>query len=468
MLRLEGKNALITGATTGIGQAIAIRFAQEGANVAINYRTSPDEAEATKVSVEKACFNGGHCKEITVRADISKEDQVRGMFSEVISEFGTIDILVNNAGIQKPAASHEVDILDFDNVVGVNLRGAFLCAREAIRHFLARGGGGVILNNSSVHEIIPKPKYSAVFHQQGRHGEHDQIARAGIRGARHSRERGWTGRRGYAHQQRLDRRSGGSRGGGEPHSHGTRGAHRRDRLGVCVPRVRRSFVHHWPDHFRVRRFDALSRISRGLVFGRIGGAAMLFSLKRHWPEYLMEAAALGLFMISACTFGVLLDHPSSSASSEHREPATSGELIGGVAMGLTAIATYLLTVGPTLRRAHESGGDAQLSIAGQDRTAGTRCSTSWRSLRAGSRECGWRIWCCRAGASPLVGELRGHNAGRAGCRDRVLGRSSPSRSCLMSVVLTVSNSKRLTRFTPLFVGAAGGRVHHHRIAISPA
>lgn len=159
MLRLEGKNALITGATTGIGQAIAIRFAQEGANVAINYRTKPEEAETTEVSVHRACSNGNHCKEITVRADISKEDQVRGMFSEVISEFGTIDILVNNAGIQKPAASHEIDIVDFDNVVGVNLRGAFLCAREAIRHFLARGGGGVILNNSSVHEIIPKPKY---------------------------------------------------------------------------------------------------------------------------------------------------------------------------------------------------------------------------------------------------------------------------------------------------------------------
>jgi glucose 1-dehydrogenase len=159
MLRLEGKNALITGASTGIGQAIAIRFAQEGANVAINYRTAPEEAEATKVSVEKACFNGGHCKEITVRADISKEDQVRGMFAEVISEFGTVDILVNNAGIQKPAPSHEITAEDFDRVVGVNLRGAFLCAREAIVHFLERGGGGVILNNSSVHEIIPKPKY---------------------------------------------------------------------------------------------------------------------------------------------------------------------------------------------------------------------------------------------------------------------------------------------------------------------
>jgi glucose 1-dehydrogenase len=161
MLRLEGKNVLITGASTGIGQAIAVRFAQEGANVAINYRNGPEQAEATEVEVHQACTgvrqNG--CKELKVQADISKEDQVADMFAKVIESFGSIDVLVNNAGIQKVAASHEIELRDFDNVVGVNLRGAFLCARQAIRHFLARGGGGVILNNSSVHEIIPKPKY---------------------------------------------------------------------------------------------------------------------------------------------------------------------------------------------------------------------------------------------------------------------------------------------------------------------
>jgi glucose 1-dehydrogenase len=161
MLRLEGKNILITGASSGIGQAIAVRFAQEGANVAINYRSGPDQAEIVRVQVSEACMAARHtnCTDLIIQADISKEDQVKEMFAKVVEKFGTVDVLVNNAGIQKPSPSHEVDVKDFDAVVGVNLRGAFLCAREAIRHFLARGGGGVILNNSSVHEIIPKPKY---------------------------------------------------------------------------------------------------------------------------------------------------------------------------------------------------------------------------------------------------------------------------------------------------------------------
>jgi glucose 1-dehydrogenase len=160
MRRLEGRNALITGASTGIGQAIAVRFAQEGANVAINYRSAPEEAVVTEVQVQEACKGGPNgCRELTVQADISKEDQVKAMFEKVTEALGSVDILVNNAGIQKPAPSHEVTAEDFDRVVAVNLRGAFLCAREAIRHFLKRGNGGVILNNSSVHEIIPKPKY---------------------------------------------------------------------------------------------------------------------------------------------------------------------------------------------------------------------------------------------------------------------------------------------------------------------
>jgi glucose 1-dehydrogenase len=157
MLRLQGKNVLVTGASSGIGQAIAVRFAEEGANVAVNYRSGAEQAEATRAMAQHANSSGKH---ITVHADVSREEDVQAMFAKALEAFGSLDVLVNNAGIQKPSPSHEIEVSDFDRVIGVNLRGPFLCAREAIRHFLARNGrGGVILNNSSVHEIIPKPKY---------------------------------------------------------------------------------------------------------------------------------------------------------------------------------------------------------------------------------------------------------------------------------------------------------------------
>jgi glucose 1-dehydrogenase len=156
MSRLAGKNVLITGASSGIGQAIAIRFAQEGANVAINYRSDPEEAVATEVQVRGAC---PACNATVIQADVSREDQVEAMFARAVETLGSVDVLVNNAGIQKAAPSDEIDTADFDRVLGVNLRGAFFCARSAIRHYLKRGGGGVILNNSSVHEVVPKPKY---------------------------------------------------------------------------------------------------------------------------------------------------------------------------------------------------------------------------------------------------------------------------------------------------------------------
>jgi glucose 1-dehydrogenase len=148
---------LITGASTGIGKAIAIRFAREGANVGINYYADADEAGRTQDQVRNARLSDG--REFVVQADVSKEDQVLRMFERAREEFGSLDVLVNNAGIQKPSHSHELETSDFDRILGVNLRGAFLCAREALKLFLAQGSRGVILNNSSVHEVIPKPKY---------------------------------------------------------------------------------------------------------------------------------------------------------------------------------------------------------------------------------------------------------------------------------------------------------------------
>ncbi len=154
MRGLENKSVLVTGASTGIGRATAIRFAQEGANVAINYLADRVEAEAAMRDAERA--RGRKDAQIRIiQADISREEEIKAMFAEA----GDLDILVNNAGIQIPCASHELEAAEFDRVTAVDLRGAFLCAREALKHFLARGVRGVILNNSSVHQIIPKPKY---------------------------------------------------------------------------------------------------------------------------------------------------------------------------------------------------------------------------------------------------------------------------------------------------------------------
>lgn len=169
MLGLDGKNVLITGASSGIGQAIALRFAQEGANIAINYRSGADQAELTRQMAATAyeASSQSERKAIVVQADVSNEDQVKAMFQQVLSGFGSLDVLINNAGIRKVTPTHDIEMGDFDRVLSVNLRGPFLCAREAIRHFLSRGGGGVILNNSSVHETIPKPKYASYSISKG-------------------------------------------------------------------------------------------------------------------------------------------------------------------------------------------------------------------------------------------------------------------------------------------------------------
>lgn len=158
---LAGRNALITGGATGIGKAVAMRLGREGANVAINYLDDPEQAERAEAEAREACraVREAGCRDLIVRADVSDEARVAEMFEAVLEAWGRLDILVNNAGIMASAPSHEMEPEAFDRVVAVNLRGAYLCAREAIRHFLSRDGGGVIVNNSSVHQVIPKPGY---------------------------------------------------------------------------------------------------------------------------------------------------------------------------------------------------------------------------------------------------------------------------------------------------------------------
>ena len=158
---LKDKNVLITGGSSGIGQAIAVRFAEYGANVAINYLTQPEEGAETEEQVH-ACVakvQQEGVRDVLVGGDVSKEDDVARMTAEAVDQLGGLDILVNNAGIQISRPSEELSSADFDKVLAVNLRGSFMCAREAIRHFLATKQPGVIVNISSVHQLIPKPNY---------------------------------------------------------------------------------------------------------------------------------------------------------------------------------------------------------------------------------------------------------------------------------------------------------------------
>lgn len=154
---LEGQCALVTGAGTGIGAAIAEALAAAGATVVINYARSGEAAEQVAKSI---CAAGGQA--LTVRADVSREADVQALFAETIAAFGTVDILINNAGIQRDAPLLEMSLSDWEQVIAVNLTGQFLCAREAAREFLRRGvvaerscAAGKIICISSVHQRIP-------------------------------------------------------------------------------------------------------------------------------------------------------------------------------------------------------------------------------------------------------------------------------------------------------------------------
>ena len=185
---VRGKNVLITGGTSGIGQATAVRFAEHGANVAINYLTTPGEAAETEEQVvaclQKVQQHG--VRDVLVQGDVSSEQDVVRMVGEACEGLGGLDVLINNAGIQISRPSEQLASAEFDQVLAVDLRGAFLCARQAIRRFLADEKPGVVINVSSVHEVIPRPSYLSYSISKGGVGNMTrtlalEYARRGIR-----------------------------------------------------------------------------------------------------------------------------------------------------------------------------------------------------------------------------------------------------------------------------------------------
>jgi glucose 1-dehydrogenase len=161
-MRLQGKVALVTGASQGIGRAIAERFAREGADIVVNYRSGPDMAD----EVVQAARAGG-VRAMALQANVASVDEVRGLIDAAVAGMGRLDILVNNAGVESHAPFWDVTEADYDKVLDVNLKGVFFGTQAMVRHLKATGRSGRIVNISSVHEELPFPNFAAYCASKG-------------------------------------------------------------------------------------------------------------------------------------------------------------------------------------------------------------------------------------------------------------------------------------------------------------
>ncbi len=161
-MKLEGKVALVTGSSQGIGQAIAVRLASEGADIIIDYRSHPEGAQETLAKVEAAGRKG-----ITIKADLGVVSDVRQMIAQGVQHFGKLDILVNNAGLEKNASFWEVTETDYDSVINVNLKGVFFATQALVQHLIQTKRTGKIINISSVHEELPFPHFTSYCASKG-------------------------------------------------------------------------------------------------------------------------------------------------------------------------------------------------------------------------------------------------------------------------------------------------------------
>ncbi len=159
---LEGKVALVTGASSGIGRAIAERFAAEGAHVGVNYQPGGSGEEQARAIVAGLSTEG-----LAVAADVSRRADVERMVAEVVGKFGRIDIAVCNAGIEIKRPFLETTDEEWERVIGVNLYGAFVVSQAAARRMVEQGGGGKLIYTSSVHEDIPFPGYTSYCASKG-------------------------------------------------------------------------------------------------------------------------------------------------------------------------------------------------------------------------------------------------------------------------------------------------------------
>ena len=161
-MKLDGKRALVTGGDQGIGQGIALRFAEEGADVVINYRKNREGAEDTCRQIQKM----GR-RTVAIQADVAVVTDAQRVVTEAIAALGSLDILVNNAGIEKNAAFTDVTEQDYRSVIDVNMTGPFFSTQAFARHRSGGGSGGRVINISSVHEELPFPNFTAYCMSKG-------------------------------------------------------------------------------------------------------------------------------------------------------------------------------------------------------------------------------------------------------------------------------------------------------------
>ncbi|HXM28483.1 MAG TPA: glucose 1-dehydrogenase [Chthoniobacterales bacterium] len=161
-MKLEGKTVLITGGSQGIGQGIAFRLAEEGADIVVDYVGNPQSADATVAQIQKRGRRG-----LAVEADISSVDHIHSMMKQAADSFGGVDVLVNNAGVEKHASIWEATEHDYDLVLTINLKGAFFASQAFVQHRMAAKKPGKIINVSSVHEELPFPHFTSYCASKG-------------------------------------------------------------------------------------------------------------------------------------------------------------------------------------------------------------------------------------------------------------------------------------------------------------
>jgi glucose 1-dehydrogenase len=161
-LRLEGKAALVTGSSQGIGEAVAVRLAEEGADVVVNYHTHPEGAEKAVEQIRSMGRNA-----VALRADLGQVLEIQGLIQQSVSALGRLDVLVNNAGVEKRAEFWDVTEADYDLVLNVNLKGVFFVTQAFVRHLMQTKRPGKVINMSSVHEELPFPHFAPYCMSKG-------------------------------------------------------------------------------------------------------------------------------------------------------------------------------------------------------------------------------------------------------------------------------------------------------------